>query len=60
MSTNSGSNPAHLIAQALAVNVNEGTAIRRASSCGSPHATRSATIRPSVQLLTGMHLTSPT
>ncbi len=59
MSTNSGSKPAHLIAQALAVNVNEGTAISRRSPAGSPQVALRATISPCVQLLTGVQSTSP-
>ncbi len=59
MSTNSGSKPAHTIAQAVAVKVNDGVTTSGRWAVGSPSAARSATIRPSVQLATGSTCAPP-
>ena len=57
-SMNRGTKPAHAIAHAVAVNVNEGTMTCRRLATGSPKAARRATMSPTVQLARGMQDTS--
>ncbi len=56
-STNRGRNPHHSIAQALAVNVNDGTIT--SASRGGPNAARIARSSPDVPLATGTQAAPP-